>query len=45
MNLMGLYREVNPGGIKLPQQEESFHVVILDLETDDISFHRVKDIE
>jgi hypothetical protein len=37
--------EVNPGGIKLPQQEESFHVVILDLETDDISFHRVKDIE
>ena len=32
--------EINPGGIKLPSQEEEFHIVILNLETEDIEFHR-----
>jgi len=37
--------EINPGGIKLPEQDERFHVVILDVETGDVEFHRVKDLE
>ncbi len=37
--------EINPGGIKLPDQDERFHVVMLDVETGDMEFHRVKDLE
>lgn len=37
--------EINPGGIRLPEQDERFHVVILDVETGDVEFHRVKDLE
>jgi len=33
--------ELNPGGIKLPGQNEDFHVAILDLETLEIEFHRI----
>jgi len=34
--------EINPGGINLPEQEEKFHVVILDTETREFEFHRIK---
>lgn len=34
--------EVNPGGIKLPGQEEDFHVVILETETREFEFHRIE---
>lgn len=37
--------EINPGGIKLPEQDERFHVVILDTEMDEVDFHKVKDLE
>lgn len=33
--------EVNPGGIKLPGQEEEFSVAVIDLETGDIDFTRL----
>ncbi len=33
--------EINPGGIRLPGQDEEFHVATLDLETGDIDFHRI----
>ena len=33
--------ELNPGGIKLPRQNEDFHVATLDLETLEIEFHRI----
>lgn len=33
--------ELNPGGIRLPGQSEEFHVATLDLETEEIEFHRV----
>jgi len=36
--------ELNPGGIKLPEQDERFHVIVLDPETDDVQLHRVKDV-
>jgi putative phosphoesterase len=34
--------EINPGGIELPGQDEVFHVVILNLGSEDIEFHRVE---
>lgn len=34
--------EVNPGGIKLPEQEEEFHVAILDTGTREIELHRIE---
>ncbi|WEL19643.1 metallophosphoesterase [Candidatus Nanohalococcus occultus] len=34
--------EINPGGIKLPGQEEELHVATLDLETGEVEFHRVQ---
>lgn len=37
--------EINPGGIKLPEQDERFHIAILDLKKDELKFHKVKDIE
>lgn len=36
--------EINPGGIRLPGQDERFHVVILDVETGEVEFHRVRDL-
>lgn len=33
--------ELNPGGIKLPDQEEIFHVATIDLDSGDVEFHRV----
>lgn len=37
--------KINPGAIRLPEQDERFHVVILDVETGDVEFHSVKDLE
>ena len=34
--------EVNPGGIKLPNQEEGFSVAVLDTETEEIEFHSIE---
>jgi putative phosphoesterase len=34
--------ELNPGGIKLPGQEEDFHVATLNLENQEIEFHRIE---
>jgi len=34
--------ELNPGGIKLPGQEEVFHVATLNLENREIEFHRIE---
>lgn len=34
--------EVNPGGIKLPGQDEDFHFATVDLEEDEIEFHEVQ---
>lgn len=34
--------ELNPGGIRLPDQEEEFHVATLDTETREIELHRVE---
>lgn len=34
--------EINPGGIKIPGQDEEFHVATLDLETGEIEFHGVE---
>lgn len=34
--------ELNPGGVKLPFQEEKIHVVILDLESGEFEFHRIE---
>lgn len=33
--------ELNPGGIRLPEQEEEFHVATLDTDTREIELHRV----
>jgi len=33
--------EINPGGIKIPGTNESFHVATLDTSTGDVSFHKV----
>ncbi|MFB6180254.1 MAG: metallophosphoesterase [Candidatus Nanohalobium sp.] len=33
--------EVNPGGIRLPGQEEEFHVATLETEDRELKFHRV----
>lgn len=35
--------EINPGGVKLPFQEEGLHVVILDLEDGEFEFHRLEE--
>lgn len=35
--------ELNPGGIKLPNQEENFHVAILDLQRDEVKFQEIND--
>lgn len=32
--------ELNPGGIRLPGQEEDFHVALVDIEKGEIEFHR-----
>lgn len=34
--------EINPGGVKLPFQEEKLHVVILDLESGEFDFHKIE---
>lgn len=34
--------EINPGGIKLPDQEEELHVATLDLKTGEVEFHRIQ---
>lgn len=34
--------EINPGGIRLPQQDERFHVATLNTETGEIEFHRIE---
>lgn len=34
--------EINPGGIKLPKQEEEFHYAILNLATGETSFRRAE---
>lgn len=34
--------EVNPGGIKLPNQEEGFSLAVLDTETEEIEFHSIE---
>lgn len=33
--------EINPGGIKLPGQDEKFHVVILDTESGEVELHGI----
>ena len=35
--------EINPGGVKLPFQEEGLHVLVLDLETGEFEFHGLED--
>lgn len=35
--------EINPGGVKLPFQDEKLHVVVMDLETQDFEFHRIEE--
>lgn len=35
--------EINPGGVKLPFQEETLHVVVMDLETGEFDFHRIEE--
>lgn len=34
--------EINPGGIRLPDRDEEFHVATLETETGDIEFHRIE---
>jgi putative phosphoesterase len=34
--------EINPGGVKLPFQEEKIHVVVFDLESEEFEFHRIE---
>jgi len=34
--------EINPGGIRLPDQDEVFHVATLDTQTREIEFHRIE---
>ena len=34
--------EINPGGVKLPFQQEKIHSVILDMETSEFEFHRIE---
>jgi putative phosphoesterase len=34
--------EINPGGVKLPFQEETLHVVVIDLKTHEFKFHRIE---
>ncbi len=33
--------ELNPGGIKLPESSEEFHIAVLDLDTGNIRLHKV----
>lgn len=35
--------EINPGGVKLPFQDETLHVVVMDLTTQDFEFHRIEE--
>lgn len=35
--------EINPGGVRLPFQEEGLHVVVLDLSTGEFDFHRLEE--
>jgi len=35
--------EINPGGVKLPFQDEKLHVVVMDLETQKFEFHRIEE--
>lgn len=35
--------EINPGGVKLPFQDEGLHVVVMDLETEEFEFHRLEE--
>ncbi|MFB6116162.1 MAG: metallophosphoesterase [Candidatus Nanosalina sp.] len=35
--------EINPGGVKLPFQDEGLHVVVLDLETGEFEFHGLEE--
>ncbi|MEF8880818.1 MAG: metallophosphoesterase [Candidatus Nanohaloarchaea archaeon] len=34
--------ELNPGGVKLPFQEEKIHVIVLDLKSGEFEFHRIE---
>ncbi|MFB6175194.1 MAG: metallophosphoesterase [Candidatus Nanohalobium sp.] len=34
--------EVNPGGIRFPDQEERFHVATMDTENRELEFHRIE---
>ena len=34
--------EINPGGVKLPWQDEGLHVVVMDLATGEFDFHRLE---
>jgi putative phosphoesterase len=36
--------EINPGGVKLPWQEEKLYVVVMDLENGEFEFHRIDEI-
>ena len=35
--------EINPGGIRLPGQEEKFHVATVETETGELEFHRIEE--
>lgn len=35
--------EINPGGVKLPWQDEGLHVVVMDLSTGEFEFHDLED--
>lgn len=35
--------EINPGGVRLPWQEEGLHVVVMDLEKGEFEFHRLEE--
>ncbi len=34
--------EINPGGIRLPGQDENIHVVVINLESGEFEFHRIE---
>lgn len=34
--------EINPGGVKLPFQQEKIHLVVLDLDTGEFEFHKME---
>lgn len=41
VNEYGKTVELNPGGISIPGSESDFHVAIVDLQKDEVKFHRV----